>query len=1016
MSSYSVEAVLKATGADKFAQSFENASRSVKGLEQAAGKMKSIGSQISGVGSQLTNNITKPATIAMTAVGGLVATLGFKRLVGVDTAKAKLKGLGYEGKDVDRIMEQVVNATKTGMTTVGEGADIAAGALAAGVKEGADLERYIKLVGDAAVGANRPVDEMAQIFNRVQGGGRLMTMELNQIEHGLPGFSQAMAKHLGVPVEKMREMVTAGEVSSKDFLNVMEDFGGGMADAMAESMAGMAKNVLAYVGIIGEALIGGLFEDGKKGMAEFIEVLKSEEVLAWAEQTGEKIREVVTNIVDKVRDMKAAWDELSEPMQNIIQKVVLFGAIGLVAIGPVLQIVGFVITAFGVLSGAVAALTLPMTMIIGIVGLISAAVIYLLATNEDFRANVVRIWNAVKDTIMTVLDALSPAFTIFGATLGVLVMILSDVILWVSGVIATFAEWVQEMIETHSWIIQVINVIGIIIGVVLSAIAVLTVIAAVVAVVAKAFAILTAIVAFFTSPIGLVILAIGAVIAVFYLLWQGLQMLGEKFEWIGNIMDTVSSFMSEKWNAFLGFFGKGTKEASDEASESISSTAEKGKTDLDGLATEGTASSQELNANFLGNMQGMEEGTMLSLGSMKDGGISSLDMLKEQGSAASSVMSDNVTGDIAGMTSESGDLLKQLESSGNIDMKGLNTGVTSEVGGMSADSMSLISDLQAGGSADFSALQSDATGSASKTSSDVSSSFSKMSNNVDKDLSNLGKSANTSMTGVAESFASSMTLVNQTMQTSMKMINQTVTTSMRSVGLSVKTSFRMIVSDTRSSTRMMNTTVAQSLTLMLQGYRASFSAIQNAIRSGMNSAVSAVRNGNLFIVANVRSLNGQLYSAGIHAMSGLRSGLNAGSGSVISTARGIANRVSSTIKSALKVKSPSRVMMEIGNNVGEGLAIGMEKTARLVDGASDALGSSAIPELADINVGGRVNDINKRAERSLTHTFNSNLNVEKQPAIINVHVGSKQVASEIVNDITELQNAATYSRNKARRR
>ena len=253
------------------------------------------------MGGKLTKSITLPVTGAATAIGGLVGTLGFKRLVGIDSAKAKLSGLGYEGTDVDRIMQQVTSATKTGMTTLGEGADIAAGALASGVKEGADLEKYIKLVGDAAVGANRPVDEMALIFNRVQGGGKLMTQELNQIEHGLPGFSQALAKHMGLAEEdfdKLPKMVTDGKVSSDDFLAVMDDFGGGMAEAMAGSMAGMFKNVLAYVGMVGEALLQGLFEDGKEGMEQFINVLSSPALLNWATDMGAKIREVVQNFVD----------------------------------------------------------------------------------------------------------------------------------------------------------------------------------------------------------------------------------------------------------------------------------------------------------------------------------------------------------------------------------------------------------------------------------------------------------------------------------------------------------------------------------------------------------------------------------------------------------------------------------------------------------------------------------------------------------------------------------------------
>src|SRR5699024_1838162 len=185
-----------------------------------------------------------------------------------------------------------------GKTTMAVGTANVAVAIDAVVKVGKDLERYIKLVGDAAVGSNRPVDEMAQIFNRVHCGGKLMTQELNQIEHGMLGFSNALAKGLGVLVDKMREMVTAGEVSSDDFLDVMDDFAGGMAEAYAGSWQGMVANTKAYIGIIGENLLGGVFEQSKESISEFIELLSSEEVQQKAAEIGESIGEAFTKIVD----------------------------------------------------------------------------------------------------------------------------------------------------------------------------------------------------------------------------------------------------------------------------------------------------------------------------------------------------------------------------------------------------------------------------------------------------------------------------------------------------------------------------------------------------------------------------------------------------------------------------------------------------------------------------------------------------------------------------------------------
>src|SRR5690625_5204765 len=194
-------------------------------------------------------------------------------------------------------MENARNAVQGTTHTMADAANVAAGALAAGVKEGADLEPYIKLVGDAATGANAPMGEMAQIFNRIQGTGKLMGTELEMIEYRLPGFSQALAKHLGVAPEEMRKMVSEGKVSVDDFLAVMEGYAGGMSAAYAETWSGLKDNVLANIGIIGEALLEGLIEDGKKGMAEFLEYLRDTEGLqAWAKETGETIRETAKTI------------------------------------------------------------------------------------------------------------------------------------------------------------------------------------------------------------------------------------------------------------------------------------------------------------------------------------------------------------------------------------------------------------------------------------------------------------------------------------------------------------------------------------------------------------------------------------------------------------------------------------------------------------------------------------------------------------------------------------------------
>ena len=309
-------------------------------LDTVGGKIGAVGDKMQSVGGSMTSSITKPALVAGGAIGAMVAKLGFDRLVGLDTAKAKLKGLGYSTKEVGSITDQVTNAIKGGMTTMAEGTDIAAGALAAGVKEGKDLEKYIRLVGDAAAGSGRPVADMAQIFNRVQGQGKLMTEELNMVEEGMPGFASAMAKNLGVSQEEFRKMVTEGKVSSEEFMTVMDDFAGGMSKEYAKSWQGMVQNTKSYVGILGENLLSGVFEQSKGSLREFEKLMRSESAQQWAKDTGEKLAGAFTKISNGIQGVIKWYQGLSGGQQKALGGLVKWLGITLVTMGPVLTMFG----------------------------------------------------------------------------------------------------------------------------------------------------------------------------------------------------------------------------------------------------------------------------------------------------------------------------------------------------------------------------------------------------------------------------------------------------------------------------------------------------------------------------------------------------------------------------------------------------------------------------------------------------------------------------------------------------
>lgn len=136
-------------------------------------------------------------------------------------------------------------------------------------------------------------------------------------------------------------------------------------------------------------------------------------------------------------------------------------------------------------------------------------------------------------------------------------------------------------------------------------------------------------------------------------------------------------------------------------------------------------------------------------------------------------------------------------------------------------------------------------------------------------------------------------------------------------------------------------TVINQLNATTQTVMSSF--VSN-IQNGMSQSVALINAGKDQMVQAFNGLSAQLNSAGIFAMQGLTSGIQSGAASAIAAAQNVAHQISSTISSALKINSPSRVMMEIGGFVSQGLAIGLNRELFRVQNASRNLAIASMPQ------------------------------------------------------------------------
>lgn len=127
-------------------------------------------------------------------------------------------------------------------------------------------------------------------------------------------------------------------------------------------------------------------------------------------------------------------------------------------------------------------------------------------------------------------------------------------------------------------------------------------------------------------------------------------------------------------------------------------------------------------------------------------------------------------------------------------------------------------------------------------------------------------------------------------------------------------------------------------------------------------------------------------------MSGLTAGINAGASSAIAAANSVANQVAATVRKALDIHSPSRVMMTVGGFVSAGLAKGITAAQNLVSNASSRLATAAVPSsLADVSASGTVTSTMKLDDSEV-----ENLKASSSQTVVVQH---KQVVPQVVINV-----------------
>ncbi len=325
----------------------------LKSMEKSIGQsitssLSSISKGATAMGTALTNKITKPALLAVSALGGLSIWKGFGRLKDMDMAQAKLRGIGIEGETLQKVLEGASEAVLGTSHTTAEAVNVASTAIASGVKAGEDLNSYLKNVADAASFANVPLTDMGGIFSKVQAQGKLTGMVVNQLaSHGI-GIVGILAEETGKSMESITEDIRKGAVSAEMFYDAMHNYMGGAAAEIGDTFDVALKNIGSRIGILGEKFLGswktqeGAFYVLKDVMQEFLNYLPT--LYDKAEELGVKFGNALSGIIEKVKEIKGWFAGLDEDTQNLIKNGIIGFGILAVGLGPALK-------GFGTLAG-----------------------------------------------------------------------------------------------------------------------------------------------------------------------------------------------------------------------------------------------------------------------------------------------------------------------------------------------------------------------------------------------------------------------------------------------------------------------------------------------------------------------------------------------------------------------------------------------------------------------------------------------------------------------------------------
>ena len=353
-------------------KAIKRAQRSLDDLGKAAGlnaksfsdKFADMGRSMSDFGSTMTTHVTLPILAAGAAV--------FAAFTEEEEAIARMTGAlranaGQANVSADEIRNLASRLQDT--TTYADDATISAAGL---------LLTFHNISNELGDG-NRIFDRTivsaqnlsAALGTDLESATMQLAKALENPATGLTALARSGTTFTAQQKDMIRTMVDAGDTlgAQRMILDVVESQYGGMAETMAQTTKGKIKSAMNTLG-----------------------------------DSMEQFGALLVPMVDKVSEfITMLGDRLAALEPETRQTIVMFAGIA-AAIGPVLLVVGKLMTSIvaikAVLAGVAAAVSAPVLAVIAVIAALVAAFVLAWQNSEEFRTNVTKAFNDVRDGVV----------------------------------------------------------------------------------------------------------------------------------------------------------------------------------------------------------------------------------------------------------------------------------------------------------------------------------------------------------------------------------------------------------------------------------------------------------------------------------------------------------------------------------------------------------------------------------------------------------------------------------------